>query len=227
MEKAKIIISLIVIIAVVLIFGYSINKDKNVYTTSGNKTSSTSSSNNETKDNDETEENVEYLTGKHYIKIKVKNYGTMQLELDADIAPITVTNFINLVNEKFYDGLTFHRIIEGFMVQGGDPEGTGFGGSENKIKGEFLANGIKNSISHKRGVISMARSASYNSASSQFFIVHEDSQESLDGLYAAFGHVTSGIEVIDKLVKVKVEDDNGTVLPENQPKIEYIKVIKK
>ena len=215
MEKAKIIISLIVIIAVVLIFGYSINKDKNVYTTSGNKTSSTSSSNNETKDNDETEENVEYLTGKHYIEMKVKNYGTMQLELDADIAPITVTNFINLVNEKFYDGLTFHRIIEGF------------GGSENKIKGEFLANGIKNSISHKRGVISMARSASYNSASSQFFIVHEDSQESLDGLYAAFGHVTSGIEVIDKLVKVKVEDDNGTVLPENQPKIEYIKVIKK
>lgn len=225
MEKAKIIISLIVIIAVVLIFGYSINKDKYAYT---NKTSSnkTEEQNNKTEgNNNETEEDIEYLTGKHYIEIKVKKYGTMQLELDADIAPITVTNFINLVNEKFYDGLTFHRIIEGFMVQGGDPEGTGFGGSENKIKGEFLANGIRNSISHKRGVISMARSQSYNSASSQFFIVHEDSQESLDGLYAAFGHVTSGIEVVDKLVKV--EDSNGTVLTENQPKIEYIKVIKK
>ena len=221
MEKAKIIISLIVIIAVVLIFGYSINKDKYVYT---NKTSSNKT---EEKNNETEEEDIEYLTGKHYIEIKVKKYGTMQLELDADVAPITVTNFINLVNEKFYDGLTFHRIIEGFMVQGGDPEGTGFGGSENKIKGEFLANGIRNSISHKRGVISMARSTSYNSASSQFFIVHEDSQESLDGLYAAFGHVTSGIEVIDKLVKVKVEDSNGTVLAENQPKIEYIKVIKK
>ena len=172
-------------------------------------------------------ENANLLTGKHYVEMKVKDYGTISLELDADIAPITVTNFINLVNDKFYDGLTFHRIIDGFMVQGGDPEGTGLGGSSKTIKGEFTANGVKNNLSHVRGVISMARSSnSYDSASSQFFIVHEDSTF-LDGDYAAFGKVTSGMEIVDELVKVKVEDDNGTVLAENQPVIESIHVIEK
>lgn len=167
------------------------------------------------------------LSGKHYVEMVVKDYGTIQLELDADTAPITVTNFVNLVNDKFYDGLTFHRIIDGFMIQGGDPEGTGYGGSSKTIKGEFSANGIKNNISHIRGVISMARSGnSYDSASSQFFIVHKDST-GLDGQYAAFGKVTSGMEVVDKLAKVKVEDDNGTVLKENQPIIESIRVIDK
>lgn len=165
-----------------------------------------------------------YLSGTYKVQIKVKEYGVIDLELDADNTPITVTNFIDLVNKKFYDGLTFHRIIKNFMVQGGDPEGTGLGGSGNTIKGEFLNNGVKNSISHKRGVISMARSVSYNSASSQFFIVHKDSTE-LDGQYAAFGHVISGIEVVDKLVEVKVEDNNGTVLKENQPVITSIRVI--
>lgn len=164
------------------------------------------------------------LSGKHYVEMMVEDYGTIELELDADIAPITVTNFIDLVNDGFYDGLTFHRIIDEFMVQGGDPEGTGMGGSDKTIKGEFLANGVENSISHVRGVISMARSDDYNSASSQFFIMHEDNT-GLDGNYAAFGKVTSGIEVIDKLVKVKVEDDNGTVLAKNQPVITSIKVI--
>ena len=164
------------------------------------------------------------LSGKHYVEIVVKDKGVINLELDADIAPITVTNFINLVNDKFYDGLTFHRIIDGFMVQGGDPEGTGMGGSSKTIKGEFSSNGVDNPISHVRGVISMARSEEYNSASSQFFIVHEDSTF-LDGNYAAFGKVTSGMEVVDKLVKTKVEDDNGTVLAKNQPIIESIKVI--
>lgn len=170
-------------------------------------------------------EDENLLSGKHYVEVVVKNYGNMVLELDADVAPITVTNFINLVNDKFYDGLTFHRIMDGFMVQGGDPEGTGIGGSSKTIKGEFSKNGVKNDISHVRGTVSMARSSnSYDSASSQFFIVHEDSTF-LDGEYAAFGKVVNGIEVVDKLVKVKVEDDNGTVLAKNQPIIESIHII--
>lgn len=176
------------------------------------------------KKNDE-KENENLLTGKHYVEITVKDYGKIDLELDADVAPITVTNFIDLVNDNFYDGLTFHRIIDGFMIQGGDPLGNGTGGSDKTIKGEFSDNGVNNSISHVRGVISMARSNSYDSASSQFFIVHEDSTF-LDGKYAAFGKVTSGMDIVDKLAKIKVEDDNGTVSKENQPIIESIKVIK-
>mgnify|MGYP004461220999 FL=1 len=176
------------------------------------------------KKNDE-KENENLLTGKHYVEITVKDYGKIDLELDADVAPITVTNFINLVNGNFYDGLTFHRIIDGFMIQGGDPLGNGTGGSDKTIKGEFSDNGVNNSISHVRGVISMARSNSYDSASSQFFIVHGDSTF-LDGKYAAFGKVTSGMDIVDKLAKIKVEDDNGTVSKENQPIIESIKVIK-
>lgn len=169
---------------------------------------------------------ITYLKGKHKIEITVENYGTIEAELDADVAPITVTNFINLVNSGFYNGLTFHRVIEGFMIQGGDPLGTGFGGSSEKIKGEFALNGVENSISHTRGTISMARSdSSYDSASSQFFIVQEDAP-GLDGAYAAFGHVTSGIEVVDEIAKnTKVEDGNGTVAKENQPYITSIKVI--
>ena len=169
--------------------------------------------------------NDEYLSGKVNVEIEVEEYGVIGLELDADTAPITVTNFVNLVNEEFYDGLTFHRIIDGFMIQGGDPLGTGMGGSDQKIRGEFSQNGIENSISHVRGVISMARSDSYNSASSQFFIVHEDSTQ-LDGSYAAFGQVISGIEVVDKIAEnIQVEDDNGTVLSENQPVINTIKIV--
>lgn len=178
--------------------------------------------------NDKKEKNdmKDLLTGKHYVEMKVKDYGTIELELDSDVAPITVTNFINLVNSKFYDGLTFHRIIDGFMIQGGDPLGNGTGGSSKTIKGEFSENGVKNSISHVRGVISMARSSDYNSASSQFFIVQEDTT-SLDGQYAAFGKVISGMDVVDKIAKVKVEDDNGTVSKENQPVIESIRVTQK
>ena len=178
--------------------------------------------------NDKKEKNdmKDLLTGKHYVEMKVKDYGTIELELDSDVAPITVTNFINLVNSKFYDGLTFHRIIDGFMIQGGDPLGNGTGGSSKTIKGEFSENGVKNSISHVRGVISMARSSDYNSASSQFFIVQKDTT-SLDGQYAAFGKVISGVDVVDKIAKVKVEDDNGTVSKENQPVIESIRVTQK
>lgn len=173
----------------------------------------------------EEEKAQKLLSGKYYAEMEVKDYGTVTLELDADTAPITVTNFVNLVKEGFYDGLTFHRIIDGFMVQGGDPEGTGYGGASQTITGEFAANGIQNNISHVRGVISMARSDnSYNSASSQFFIMHQDRKD-LDGQYAAFGKVISGMEVIDELVKVPVEDSNGTVQKENQPIIEKIEII--
>lgn len=170
----------------------------------------------------ESEENNMYSTGKHHAEIVVKNYGTIALELDSDVAPITVENFANLVNEGFYNGLTFHRIISGFMIQGGDPLGNGTGGSSKTIKGEFASNGVKNSISHVRGTISMARSSMPNSASSQFFIVHQDSTF-LDGKYAAFGTVTSGMEVVDKIcADTAVEDDNGTVAKNNQPVIEKI-----
>lgn len=173
----------------------------------------------------ESEENNMYSTGKHHAEIVVKNYGTIALELDADVAPITVENFANLVNEGFYNGLTFHRIISGFMIQGGDPLGNGTGGSSKTIKGEFASNGVKNSISHVRGTISMARSSMPNSASSQFFIVHQDSTF-LDGQYAAFGTVTSGMEVVDKIcADTAVEDNNGTVAKNNQPVIEKITII--
>ena len=159
------------------------------------------------------------------VEIDVKDYGKIIVRLDSKTAPLTVQNFLNLVNEGFYDGLTFHRIIKGFMVQGGDPQGTGMGGSTNQIKGEFASNGVINNIKHVRGVISMARSSAPNSASSQFFITHQDAPH-LDGEYAAFGKVTSGMEVVDKLADTaKVEDANGTVAKANQPVINSIKIL--
>lgn len=171
--------------------------------------------------------NDKLLKGKHKIEISIVDYGKIKLELDGDTAPITVTNFINLIEEKFYDGLTFHRIIDKFMIQGGDPKGDGTGGSNKTIKGEFSSNNIDNDISHIRGVISMARSNDANSASSQFFIVHEDSPH-LDGNYAAFGKVIEGIEVVDKIVENSSEfgDSNGLIPKDKQPIIEYIKVLK-
>ncbi len=138
------------------------------------------------------------------IRIEMENGGIIKLELDAKAAPITVANFEKLVKEGFYDGLIFHRVISGFMIQGGDPMGTGFGGSKETIKGEFRANGVDNPISHKRGVISMARSQMPNSASSQFFIMHQDG-EFLDGNYAAFGRVVEGIEVVDEIASVATD----------------------
>jgi len=193
---------------------------------SGCDNKDTSDNNSNSNSNVKKEEKKEYMTGKHNIKIEVEDYGDIEVELDADTAPITVTNFIKLTKEGFYDGLTFHRIIDGFMIQGGDPKGDGTGGSDEKIKGEFSRNGVTNNISHKRGVISMARASySMDSASSQFFIVHEDS-EFLDGQYAAFGHVTKGMDVVDKICeKVEVIDDNGTTLKKEQPIIKKISVI--
>ena len=138
------------------------------------------------------------------VRIEMENGGIIDIELYEDKAPITVANFKKLVSEGFYDGLIFHRVISGFMIQGGDPTGTGCGGSGENIKGEFAANGVKNDISHERGVISMARSQNFNSASSQFFIMHADGKF-LDGQYAAFGKVISGMEVVDEIAGVKTD----------------------
>ena len=172
-------------------------------------------------------EHIEYLSGTYYAEMKIKGYGVIEMELDADTAPITVTNFVNLANNKFYDGLTFHRIMEGFMIQGGDPDHDGNGGSKKNIKGEFSSNGVENNISHVRGVISMARnSVDMDSASSQFFIVQKDSTF-LDGEYAAFGHVTEGMEVVDKIaseISPLATDNNGTIEYKNQPVINSIKI---
>ncbi len=136
--------------------------------------------------------------------INVKDYGTMELELYPDVAPITVDNFVKLANKGFYNGLTFHRVIKGFMIQGGCPLGTGTGGPGYKIKGEFLSNGVNNPIKHEEGVISMARAMDPNSAGSQFFIMHKASPH-LDGQYAAFGKVINGIEVVDKIARVSTD----------------------
>ncbi|MDD6616956.1 MAG: peptidylprolyl isomerase [Lachnospiraceae bacterium] len=168
---------------------------------------------------------LENISGRHHVEIKVKDYGVIKAELDGDTAPVTVANFLNLAESGFYDGLTFHRIIDGFMIQGGDPKGNGTGGSDEKIKGEFSQNGVENPISHVRGTISMARSQDMDSASSQFFIVQSDSTY-LDGQYAGFGTVTEGMEIVDKICKdVPVQDGNGTVLVQDQPEIESITVI--
>lgn len=157
-------------------------------------------------------------------EIKVKDYGTIMVDLYPEIAPITVENFVKLAEDGFYDGLTFHRVMKGFMIQGGDPKGDSTGGAEETIKGEFSQNGVENPLSHKRGVVSMARSQMPDSASSQFFIVHEDSTY-LDGEYAAFGCVTEGMDVVDKICEEATgQDQNGMLPKENQPVIESITV---
>ena len=163
--------------------------------------------------------------GIHHAEIDIADYGTVSVELDGDTAPITVQNFMDLANSGFYDGLTFHRIIDGFMIQGGDPNGNGTGGSDNNIVGEFAENGYENNIEHVKGVISMARAQDPNSASSQFFIMVADAPY-LDGQYAAFGHVTSGQEIVDKIAAdAKPLDSNGTIATEDQPVITTIRII--
>lgn len=165
--------------------------------------------------------------GIHHAEIKVEGYDQpIKIELDGDAAPVTVQNFIELANLGFYDGLTFHRIIEGFMIQGGDPNGNGTGGNgENTIIGEFTSNGYDNELQHVRGAISMARANDPDSASSQFFIVQEDASN-LDGDYAVFGHVTEGMDIVDEIAaNAKPEDSNGTIAAKNQPVIEDISII--
>lgn len=164
-------------------------------------------------------ENTTYLA-----EIAIQDYGTITVELDQKAAPVTAANFVALAEQGFYDGLTFHRIMEGFMMQGGDPNGNGTGGSDNPIVGEFSANGYDNPLSHERGVISMARARDYDSASSQFFIMHADS-DFLDGKYAAFGHVTEGMDIVDAICEgANPTDTNGTIPPQEQPVITSITI---
>lgn len=155
------------------------------------------------------------------IRMEIKDFGTMEIELFPSTAPITVKNFLTLVTSGFYNGLSFHRIIEGFMIQGGDPLGNGTGGSKEKIKGEFAQNGIHNPLKHTRGVISMARSMMPNSASSQFFIMHKDAPH-LDGAYAAFGAVVKGIDIVDEIASVDVDYNDAPLKPVLITKVELI-----
>ena len=212
-------------LAAMMLAGCGSKTDTTDTTETTEETSATDETSDGAADTADTSEDEELLTGLHHVTIDVQDYGTISLELDADTAPISVTNFINLANEGFYDGLTFHRIISGFMIQGGDPNGNGTGGSDKSIKGEFSANGVENDISHVRGVISMARANDPDSGSSQFFIVHEDSTF-LDGQYAAFGHVTDGMDVVDAICEaVPVQDSNGTVAAADQPVITAVTVV--
>ena len=217
MKRKDIIFAVIVFIIIIGFFIISknfANKKKNDVKTNNNVS-------------DKAKEDSNLLKGKHYVVINVKKYGKIKLELDADVAPITVTNFINLVNDKFYDGLTFHRIIDGFMIQGGGYEKDGSRKPADTIKGEFSQNKVVNNISHKRGVISMARAKSMNSASSEFFITQGDSFH-LDGAYAAFGYVISGMDVVDKIAKdAKPTDNNGSISLNERPVIESINVVDK
>ena len=157
----------------------------------------------------------------NFVQIEMEDGGRIILELYPDIAPITVENFTKLVSEGFYDGLIFHRVISGFMIQGGDPKGNGTGGPGYNIKGEFTANGVENNLKHTRGVISMARSLAYDTAGSQFFIMHED-KPGLDGQYAAFGRVLEGMEVVDSIAAVEVDGDDK---PLQEQKIKTITLL--
>ena len=160
----------------------------------------------------------------YFADIDIADYGLITIQLDQSVAPITCANFVELAESGFYDGLTFHRIMAGFMMQGGDPAGNGSGGSDNNIVGEFAANDFENNLSHKRGVVSMARAQDPNSASSQFFICHADS-EFLDGQYAAFGVVTEGLDVVDAVCEnAEPVDNHGSILPEEQPVITSVTI---
>ena len=167
----------------------------------------------------------ELLSGKHHVEMDMGDLGVIKLELDADQAPISVTNFIELAKKGLYNGLTFHRIIAGSLIQGGDPNGNGTGGPGYRIKGEFTANGVENNISHVRGAISMARTQDLDGGGCQFFIMDNDYTD-FDGQYAAFGNVTEGMEIVDKIcTETQIEDSNGSVAAENQPVIKEIRVI--
>lgn len=167
----------------------------------------------------------ELLSGKHHVEMDMGELGVIKLELDADQAPISVTSFIDLAKQGFYDGLTFHRIFPESFMQGGDPNGNGTGGPGYRIKGEFTANGVNNTLSHVRGAISMARTQDYDGGGCQFFIMDND-YTAFDGQYAVFGNVTEGMEIVDKICsETQIEDSNGTVAAENQPVIKEIRVI--
>ncbi len=222
------------ILAVILLIGgivmISLNSDK---TTTTSDTGSTSDTASDSADSSVIAEPVIDLdeTATYYADIEIENQGTITVKLDQSAAPVTVANFVNLAQNGFYDGLTFHRIIEDFMMQGGDPNGNGTGGktdedgNEVNIVGEFTNNGYENNLSHTRGAISMARSSENDSASSQFFIVHEDSSSSLDGDYAVFGYVSEGMDIVDAICEAaEPTDDNGTIEASAQPIIKSITI---
>jgi peptidyl-prolyl cis-trans isomerase B (cyclophilin B) len=220
--KKPVYVALILLLLLVSAKGYMTAADNDAASSSSAGTEAVA---NETKDTPDPSDQI-VTQGAIHIQIDVKDYGIIKADLFPAVAPVTVANFVELIKEGFYDGLTFHRIIEGFMIQGGDPLGTGRGGSDQNIVGEFTNNDVENHLSHTRGVLSMARGGNdYNSASSQFFIVHQDSTF-LDGDYAAFGMVTEGMEVVDDIVaNTSVEDENGTVKAENQPIITAITIV--
>ncbi|MBR5229154.1 MAG: peptidylprolyl isomerase [Firmicutes bacterium] len=167
----------------------------------------------------------ELLTGLHHVEMDIEGKGTIKIELNADEAPISVTNFMELAESGFYTGITFHRILTGSLIQGGSPSGDGLSSGEFRIKGEFASNGVENNLSHTRGAISMARASVADSGSTQFFIMTED-QPMYDGEYAAFGYVTEGMDIVDDLcLNTPVTDGNGTVAAENQPVITEVRVI--
>ena len=234
-------------LALVMAFSFTACNDESTSSLK-DTTITAASSDMEKSDKNSSEANINSSEDLVRAEIVIKKYGTIKLDLYADEAPVTVANFVKLAKDGFYDGLTFHRIMEDFMMQGGDPKGDGTGGSEREIKGEFAANGHANNISHIRGTISMARSGSqyesyytagyelsadqvsdvkraFNSGSSQFFICHADSLF-LDGNYAAFGRVTDGMDIVDKICTESAPiDNNGTIPAEKQPVIETVKII--
>lgn len=220
----KIAFALSLVFVMAFSFAACSEKNTNADTDDTDITAEENSSKVDTADDDDIDITAE--SGDYTAVIDIENYGKITLELYTDEAPKTVANFVKLAKSGFYDGLTFHRIMEGFMMQGGDPEGTGMGGSDETIVGEFSDNGYENSISHTRGTISMARNGyDYNSASSQFFIVHKDSTF-LDGQYAAFGRVTDGIDVVDKVCEdSQPTDNNGTIPKSAQPVIKSITIV--
>ena len=228
MKKLRISLCLLLCLALALAFTACGESEKPAETTLTSQDAETEQAATEELDEDELpimtdgEQPKETEHELHHVQIVIRDYGTVSLELDATAAPITVQNFLDLASSGFYDGLTFHRIMDGFMIQGGDPLGNGTGGSSETIPGEFLQNGVDNPISHVKGVISMARSSSPNSASSQFFITVADATF-LDGAYAAFGHVTEGMEIAEQLARdARPIDNNGTIPASEQPVIESI-----
>lgn len=234
------VVLIVLIIAAACVFVYDKIKDNR--DTDGEPTGTTSTDGEYTsgdggKETDDKKEEVESVTvdftkeytATHYVEMEFEALGTVKLELDATKAPITVENFVKLAKSGFYDGLTIHRAQDGFVIQGGDPLGNGYGGSDESIKGEFAANGVANPLTHTRGAISMARSEDPNSASSQFFIVQEDiAKESLDGLYAAFGYVVEGMEIVDKIcLETEPAGSKGMLAKEDQPVIKKVTVTEK
>lgn len=165
---------------------------------------------------------IESKNATDFVNIEMENGEGIVVKLDEKNAPLTVENFKKLVGQGFYNGLIFHRVISGFMIQGGDPQGTGCGGSKENVKGEFEVNGVNNKLSHLRGVISMARAQNYNSASSQFFICHADAKF-LDGQYAAFGAVVEGIETVDKIAAVRTDRNNRPLSEQKMKRTYFVK----